>query len=139
MKFDPNQNGFNLMTPVKMWVFPKIVVPAKMIHFNRVFGFSIIFAIHFGGGTGTPIFGKHQYVSLKKNRVSFDSIICPRAAREKPPCHSTSTDGRTEHSRIDGVGVVGSRGFRSQSKGRLPRESLGAFLVGGWTNPFEKY
>ena len=39
-------------------MFPKIMgFPPKSSHFNRVFGFSIIFTIHFGGNR-VPLFGE---------------------------------------------------------------------------------
>ena len=38
-----------------IWVFPKIVVPPKSSHFNRVFHYSI-FTIHFLGGFKSPYF-----------------------------------------------------------------------------------
>ena len=60
-----------------------------------------------GGLCSKMFFGDNSATSLFH-------IICPVKRNGTPPCRSTSADGRTEHSRINGVTVM-DRGFGSQN------------------------
>ncbi len=81
-----------------IWVFPKIMVPPNHPMFNRVFGFSIIFTIHFGGFIyNHPYFWKHPIYSNDSHPPNFthhwvalaDSwrteLPMPRASPAKTP------------------------------------------------------